>query len=249
MKIKSCIRYQLSEYASAVKKYYLIVLLIYSFFTIVSLVFHNGGSLSGVETVSTTFIFILMLASFRDHFNMLKQNGISRKTFFLSTAIVGPIIAFILIIIDIILFSIFNAIIEGNNAMMCMLNCFEQLYPDRVSDSSFFQRTIETILLMGCINTFAMSVGYTIAAIYYRLTKFTKIIFFTSIPVLYIGFFFIDSYMFNGAIIEKIEAAIKFCFGVGTNNPYIPMLTLIIMSVIVFSISWIAIRRAPVKEK
>lgn len=248
MKLKKSIKFQATEFASPTAKYYLILFILFSFTTIISYTVTRNGNMSGIETISTIFIFILMLSAYREHFNMLLQNGISRKTFFLSTIITGTAYAFILIILDTVMFDVFSLVLN-RSSYTYMTNIFEQIYPSRYDDSSFIQKTIESILLMGCVNMVAMSAGLTISSIYYRLTKVLKIIVFTAVPASVMLFFPTDQLLFNGFLSDRLSDLIKFSFGVDTDNPFIPMITLIILSFIGFGISWLFIRRSPVKEK
>ena len=86
--MKSAMIYQISEMKKPLLIYYAIIffLLLASFLT-TEVFLHisaNGTTINGIEISSMIFIFVCGLNSFKEPFRMFLQNGLSRKTLFLS---------------------------------------------------------------------------------------------------------------------------------------------------------------------
>ena len=84
MRIKTAVRYQINDYIKPVLIYYFSIFCLTLLFGMIPLIFGGNGrfSLTGIEFITSIFMFVLGLYSFKEVFLMMLQNGISRKQCF-----------------------------------------------------------------------------------------------------------------------------------------------------------------------
>lgn len=116
--MKKTLKYQLHDFKTSLLVYlsiYLTVAIVIGAFFIWTGSKPESASLNGSNSMdfsSTIFTFIMGLAIFKEHFWMVAQNGISRKTFFKSCMYCMLIINFILAITTVV-FTLFFTQMSG----------------------------------------------------------------------------------------------------------------------------------------
>lgn len=250
MNLKAATLYQVKDYKNSVLIYYLVVVLVVTF----SLITISAGdsstftSTGGIESATSIFLFVAGLNSFRESFLMLMQNGISRKTMFISRVISVGILSVIMAIIDRILIFLMGLVNTGNDRIE-ISGLYEHFFADHAAGLNALQRGLEGILLAIVLYLASVAFGYFITAAYYRMGKASKIAISVGVPV---GIFFvlpiIDATMAGGRIFRFIAKVLKLIFGFGEADPYNLILSCFVAFVIFFGLSWLIVRNAVEKN-
>jgi len=196
---------------------------------------NDGVMIRSIEMSSMIFLFVMGLNSFKSVFFMMSANGISRKTMFVSfVAMVGTVSAG-MALID----TIFSVCASGGSATM-----FELIYNIKgTATASGFVWRLCTYLVI------AMA-GYLITTLYYRMSKAVKLLVSIGVPVLVLFVWpAVDYSLLNGVTTDAVGRLISWASGLSTGNPYIAVMSDIVLTVLFGALSWVAMRRAPVKTK
>lgn len=250
MKIKSAVKYYLTDAKKSLMVYYLIVyvILIVSTLAINRLV-ENGGnaSVSGFEMSSVFFLFILGLNSFKENFKMFLQNSLSRETLFISFVISILMISAFMAFMDRMNEVIANSLLDVHASYQSL---FSQLYSQRyLGNSSSIRIVLEGFLWYFSVYGAIAMAGYFITILYYRMNKAMKILVSIGVPALLIIVLpFIDINFANGVISRYMFELLLLALGYKHGfNPYYFMITSIISFVVFGLLSYSLARRAETK--
>lgn len=201
---------------------------------------HNQFSVGGLETASAVFIFIAGLNSFKSTFHMFSANGISRKTMFISFIAAIGVVAVGMAVVDGVYSLIMRTIGNYEPAFM-------QMYGLDPANGAY----IPTALLwMFCSNLAAGMTGYLITTLYYRMNKAVKLLASIGVPVLLLFVLpIVDAALFNGVVMNTIGWFIGWASGLASGNPYMGVISNILLTVVCGILSFVALRRAPVKAR
>jgi len=242
MLTNTAVKYRLWENRKALIIFYLIIYLVMIASIIAVSSVNEVITLNGLEFASMIFIFIVGL-EFSEPFQMLLQNGCSRKTIFLS------------FVYSIIPIATVMALIDGLNGILMNQftnyeNMFLQFYGPRFTEAVGVMQFIEGFLWSLTAYTMVAIIGLFITALYYRMNKQMKWIVSIGVPAFFmIVLPLIDTSFFNGAIIEGIGKVLDFAWGYQNGyNPYFSMISCILFSVIFGSLAYSLIRRAVVRD-
>jgi hypothetical protein len=179
---------------------------------------------------------------------MLMQNGISRKTMFLSRIAAMGILCTGMMIIDRFVVGVIGAF-AVNSTSFRISGMYEQMFFKRVKDLDFLQKNLEGVLFTLCFYIASIAVGYFITTAYYRMNKPLKLAVSVGLPV---SVFFIlpivDTTITNGRINRFIGYMIGTVFGMNKEKPFNFMVSCIIAACIFFGLSWLLIRKAVDKK-
>jgi hypothetical protein len=199
------------------------------------------GSIQGLELASAIFLFVLGLNSFTDVFKMFMQNGISRKTMFISQIASTLVISSVMALIDTVLSLISKSISVVNDGIYSA-GMLEMLYDIRIDSIGGF---IISFLLCYFMYISLTAVGYLITTLYYRMNKTQKIIVSIGVPaLLFVILPVVDTLLFKGVLftgVAKISGALLI-------NPFMCMLSCFILFGIFMVLSWMLVRKAVVKN-
>lgn len=260
MKIKSTLKYQLYDQKSSIFIYYLVMILLYTIIgtsmsislksnAYVSLDSTYAVYMSGMEMATGIFLFVLALNSFKENFGMFIQNGVSRKTFFLSKLLNTAVLCFVMSFIDTLLLN-FGKWIATKADGLYSQGIFEIGYSDYVSSLSPIIKYVESYFYNIFLYSTFIAVGFFITLLYYRMNKVWKIAVSVGVPILCFWILpFMDYYFFHSNISQWSSQFMNKILGFSTSNPLIGMFTMLLISVIFFTISWLLMRRAIVKER
>lgn len=256
MNIKAAYRYQIDDNKFSTIIYYLIIVCIYVFLYSSMAITLNAndsttitGQFSGIELATAIFAFVAGLNSFKEIFRMLMQNGISRKTLFISRCYTVITYAAIMAVSDKLLYIIFKGLSLTTDGSLEYLSLYELIYcskPTQLNDLGFH---IMSLLFQFTLYLAAMAVGYLIRLIEYRLNRLGRIALNVSVPVLLVLVLPIfDSSVTNGRIFTTLGNVFQFCYGFTTKNSLCGALTQALMFLAFSFFSWLLIRRAPIKD-
>jgi hypothetical protein len=253
MSLKSVIKYQIADFKSAVIVFYLTVLLLIALFSVLfyEIADTSAVSISGTETATIFFLFVIGLNSFRETFKMTIQNGISRRTMFKGFLFTALIMSVGMSVINELFLLGGRIFISGRNNVS-YISLFEQIYfLDRGDEASrnILQFTIGEILFVTFLSAAAMMLGYFITSLYYRLNKSGKIAVSIGVPAMLIIIIPVfDALVTKGLIYKAAGHLIMFAFGILNGyNPCYAMASCFIIFTLLASISYTMIKKAPVK--
>ncbi|NLY32309.1 MAG: hypothetical protein GX065_05910 [Firmicutes bacterium] len=245
--MKSAMIYQISEMKKPLLIYYAIIffLLLASFLT-TEVFLHisaNGTTINGIEISSMIFIFVCGLNSFKEPFRMFLQNGLSRKTLFLSYLCSLLSVTGVMAIID----TSIGAIGRSLGSYQSAFHEFYRQYFPAVGPGQVFVGFALSLLLY----TTSALTGYFITSLYYRMSKGLKLLVSIGVPVLLIIVLpIVDMGYANGAISRGLGEIFLLASGVKAGyNPLYPLGSCIILSSVLAGLTYLLQRRAVIKEQ
>lgn len=247
MKIKSAYKYQVLGFKNSVLVYYFVVFAV-TFLQagLIAITTRNGDTIvstGGMSIASLIFIFIVGLCSHKENFLMLTQNGVSRKTQLLSWILSALSVSAVLAVVD-NLVDFLLALANQDNANVYIDSFFGMIY-----GQSGFSGWMTSVLFCITMYLFAMTVGYFITIMFYRLNKAGKIIVGAGVPIfINIGYPIIEAYITGGAITRALGRFFDFALGLSSGQPYRAVLSFIVFSTVVLLFCWLLMRRSVVKQ-
>jgi hypothetical protein len=249
MYLISVTKYMLREYKRALALFYAIQIILMScLFAIVINVDRSTAQFTGAESIGITFIFVVSLASFKETFRMLIQNGVSRKTMIVGQVAWILCMSAIMSVID-RLISLVGAIGTHITDRFTTGGLLEQLYPSRFSyDPGNILTHFKTIAFSFCLYAAFAALGYLISHLYYRMNTAAKVAVSISVPCfLIIGLPIIDR-VTKGKISYFFERVSYLLSGVGgSGSPLRLMAFSLLCCALLCGLSWLLLRRAQVK--
>lgn len=204
-----------------------------------------NGEVNGVDLGAFITIFVLGLCSFKKPFYFSQGNNVSRKSFIIGTIKYGVVMTAILPFINIIISKALSIFTDSPNIfdLIYMLPENFQIYLNpALSDMKLY-------LLINYIWSFTIGLlifmtGLTITMIYFRLNKIGQIVV-SLIPIMMlIG---MDCF---GDFNENIGIpVIMKLLGFQPQNPYIGIITFIILSLVAMIIQLSLVRRATINKE
>lgn len=248
MNLKSSYKYQLSYVKGGAIAFYLIYLGVLIFnFCLAAVIINDGNmagtSVNGTEMPTTIFIFVLGICSFREPFYMLVQNGISRKTTFLSQSLVLLTLSGAMAIVS----TITNMVIRLVFSSGFNISFFQMLYQmgSKIYNTSTF--AMEMLFTFFIMFAFAM-LGMLLAAAFYRSGKLGRILVAAGIPItLFMILPVVDVALFNGEMMKKIILFIADIMGLTSKQPILGFITMTAVGLICSALTFLLVRKAPVK--
>ncbi|MBC3886919.1 hypothetical protein GH810_01140 [Acetobacterium paludosum] len=261
MKLSAIYKFQLAEHKKSIIVFYLVIIAILAVvFTIniVSVLIPNQSNfsiqLSGIDLAPTIFLFVCGLNAFKENFQMSLQNGISRKSLFVNRIAVDLTLAVGMSLLNqIILFigksmALFSATIQYSSLL-------EELYGLRYAGHpNGLMLYLEIFLFYIFLFAAFLSIGYFITVAFYRMNKKQKIAYIVGFYILaFVAFPLIDELLYKLGIFSVLisEVLLRFLYaimGVSAQNPYIAMISLLIISIIMRSLTWLLVRKTGIKN-
>jgi hypothetical protein len=246
MRLKSIVKYYFSDIKNSVIIFYLIIAAI-AMLIGCSVTFATEsnveGTIGGGEMATVIFVFIVGLNSFKQNFLFLSVNNIPRTRQFQGFVLSALAVSGIMAAVDTTYASILSEFVNYSSAFM-------QIYGDWITQTSkpFVIATSfiwSTVLYMAAITG-----GYLITSLYYRMIKLLKIIVSIGVPVmLSIVLPAVDATLAGGRIGKWLQEVLLVVGGLGNGiNPYIAVLSLVVGTAVVAVLSFLLVRKAVVKE-
>lgn len=248
MNIKATSKYQLNDFKKSLSTYYLVILLIIVFITVVDRIFGSNGSgnYNGFEFATVVFLFICGLNSFKDTFLMMLQNGVSRKSMFIGSSITFLSVSVLMTILDRAIAS-FGNLISNAIGGLSYTGFYDIIYSHRKLELNGLSYQLEALFITWMIYAAAVIVGYFITTLYYRMNKALKIIVSAGVPVTILFILpLLDSMVLGGKISVGVIKFFEFTFGSpgGKANPYNMLIVCIITIIAALLFSWLLVKRA-----
>jgi hypothetical protein len=268
MNIKAAYYYQLGDHKKSIIMYYIILMVVYllllttmtfSVSTVQTTTYTGtsgvtahttvSGSFGGMEWATIIFVFVAGCNAFKETFGMLIQNGVSRKTLFISRCITAVSISVIMATIGKVFLILFKLLTKISDGTLTCSSLYEQLYlKEAVGFGSFRLHAVSYIFDIFMYLCF-MTLGYVISLVYYRLNKSGKIALSVSIPVgLFLVLPIVDSTFTDGKISKAIFKFFDFAFGVSSGHPVNAMITCFVGFLLLSLCSWLLVKKSTVHE-
>lgn len=214
-------------------------------------IFGGRVTMSGIEVSTVIFLFVCGLNSFKSNFYFAKSNGISRKTFIKGLLISSIPIALVMSIIDIIINRINNIFIKNPTLYDVsygnLLGDVGRVYGGSWVQSNSLATIFNTILFQFSLCLLAYVVGIVINMIYYRSNKYVKVLV-SVIPVAFIMFSGNFSIRNSGLTI-RVKEFFDYIFGFNPVNVFACVSTFLVLTVVLWGIAFLLIRKAVIKER
>lgn len=207
----------------------------------------ESGTISSQEISTFIVVFIIGLCSFKPELHFGLQNGISRKTQFVSFFLSMCIICLGASLVDILLSRLI--MILNNSLGSTYYSMFELFYSSRTMFTGPVSRIIVQYFWEFSIMMAAAALGFLITNIYYMFNKMGKVIFSVSV---YCGCLFLlpalDVYILDSALSKSLARLLDLVmFGSGTYNPLYTIVFALVGTCILAGLTWLMTRRARVK--
>lgn len=254
MNLKHSYQYRLQTARKAVLIYYLVVVILCTINLILTKVTEQGQSFfNGIEASSIFFLFVLGLNTFKEDFYMLLQNGVSRKSTFLSILLYLGTLCGIMAAADMLL-----SVILANSGSYNML--FTSIYYGLVNNRAPLPNGISQYLCSFIWSLsfyfFASSLGLLITLFYYKAGKILRLVVSISVPAFWliilpaIDLALAPAGSQSFGIFDTIGRFGLYLAGFSPNhspNPWIGVLSLVTASILVQLGNWCIARRAVIK--
>ncbi len=253
MNLRASYRYQLADHKKSILVFYLVIFCIYALMgiSIAMILRGNGeayGSITGLEISTMVFLFVTGLNTFKENFGMLTQNGISRRSLMVGRLFVMLTVCLFMTLLDRVWYfcgvwfhNIFGDIINTQLFMDMIYN--------RAKDVSRVWLHVESLAFNFAIYFAAMSVGYLITVVFYRLSKIWKTILGAGLPIFFLILLpIIDMQFFQGLISNHVWNFCLKVFGVASGNPMYAVASFLVISAVTLTGAWLVMRRAPLHE-
>lgn len=242
--MKKTLKYQLHDLSTSLFVFLSIYLAVVILIGIAAIATGSGpehsvqNGFNSMDFSSAIFCFIIGLAIFKEHFWMVAQNGISRKTFFKSCMYCMLIVNFILAIATNIFTMIFTELSGLHWSTM-----FGSLYT-RFNQNAIVTFLVSVIFIFVAYNLVFLS-GYFTTILFYRASKIGKVIIAAGLPIL---FFFILplSYGFIPEFWEVVFDIIFHITGMASGNPAYGIVTFTVIAALFGAISYPLAKRVEI---
>lgn len=181
MKIKQGMRYYLREFGRASLIYYGIVVLLFLATLIVSRALgEHNITVNGMDTASLIFVFVLGLNAFKSEFGLFVQNGISRRTLWVDFLLSAGVLCLAMALIDSCYPLIFGRSLQYDSLFGTLYNRI----PSFASGAAAAHGGFVAVLWLVLAYLSAISFGFFITTLFYRMSKPLKVIVSVGVPVL-----------------------------------------------------------------
>lgn len=243
MKSLKIARMNIEEMIKPTMIFYTIIISIIIIVTILrkSLTTHIG--VPEVDMITTIFLFVCGLNSFKSDFYFAKANNVSRNNF-----IVGIIFSVFPIVFTT---SILDLIINRITNLFTAMPSSYDFFFDFSSGMNWIQSNTLEVLFYTFFIHFLVGValylaGVVIRMIYYRSNKAMKIILSVMPIAIIVGYS--KLWHINGVAAQKLEHFLFSSLGLEPSNKYCTIVTFMVISIVLSIVSLLLIRKVTIKE-
>lgn len=227
-------KYQLQDSGKAMLIYYLIMASLLVLLAVLIRFARTPEPIStgGLDLATIIFLFIAGLGCFKSSFRFTSANGVSRRRFFRENIPALLALAGLATVVDTLMASIYRTFLN-------YISLHQMLYP--TSDA------ISGIIWLFAVYAASIFLGWFITLLYYRSSKPQKLMISLSPVVLFIGFGFANT-LTSGRVSSAIQRFFLGFWGTESMTPYAAVMNLSITIVLLCSLIFLLVRRAPVKS-
>lgn len=242
MKLKKAIKYNLVVTGKSMITFYCVVAAVYIFLTVLFAMLDGIQGNASMEMAAMIFLFSVGVVFYSEYFKMFLQNGISRKTMFISVGVSLFIGAAVMSLLDTLI-----GLVMSNAGIITPL--MRMIYGARIAELSAAQSFIELFFLSLTLYFFLAVLGYFVGIVFAKLSKTMRIVLPVGLPVLLIAGVILDLNITNGNIMGSIGKFFLFVSGFQNDgNMNILTVSCLCFALIFLLLSWLLIRRATVND-
>jgi hypothetical protein len=186
-------------------------------------------------------LFVMGISTIREDIRLMVQNGIGRRTVFVTELLVALSVSLLLAVAGELLISIGQAL-AATWPEFSITDLYQILYANGVNLS--FGIDFERIALAFSICTFANLAGMFISLLYYRLNKAWTLAVSIGVPLLLI--FGLPMMLTRSGIGHLLEHLLHMVLDFILSGPWALSLCFLLATVLTCILNWLMMRRAPV---
>ena len=253
MKIKQAFLFQFNDLKKAMFIFYGVLALLLVFFIALFAISgpSSGENYNSFEFSVYLFMFLMGGLIFNQYFHMTIQNGISRKTMYISRILCFMLIAAIATGINMI-WTIVGIFLPQDLASFRLVTLLDVGYGSRMD----LQSPAGLVFLL-FMNFFLLllftALGNFFAALYYKMNKTTAITVSICVPAIVVAIITLDIIFLDTAILGKLLEFFNFITGLGLIRgtafaPWRGPVSCLIITALLFFIAWLLLRRMDIKK-
>lgn len=249
MNIRPAFQYRFQDTLKSIGVFFAIMVVL--FLIVISLVSYSvsiGGKVSGNFSpfvfAATITLFVMGITTIRDDLRLMLQNGIGRRTIFVTELFVALSVSMILAFAGVLLIAIGQTLIATRSEFI-ITDLYQQLYTDGSNNTLSFGKHLENIALSFSIYTCVNIAGIFISLLFYRLNKMWTLIVAIGAPLLlFIGLPLLLTRSRLGYILESVFVRI---LEFALSSPWAMFLCFLLAAIFIGILNWLMLKRAPVK--
>lgn len=242
MKLKKAIKYNMVVTSKSMLIFYCAVAAVYIFLAILFAMLDGIQGNATMEMAAVVFLFTVGVVFYSEYFKMFLQNGVSRKTMFISVSISLFIGSAIMALLDTLI-----GLVMSRAKIITPL--FHMIYEQRIAELPAVQTGFELFFLNLMLYFFIAMLGYFTGVLFTKLSKLMRVILPVGLTVVLVAGAVADVNLTNGKIFGAIGNFFIFISGFqnGGNINYLTV-SCLCFSVIALAVSWLMVRRATVSD-
>ncbi|MGI6648979.1 MAG: hypothetical protein ACOX5W_07955 [Bacillota bacterium] len=246
MNIRPAFQYRFLDTLKGVGIFYAIMAVLMA--GISCLVFYavsKGGKVSvsffAFEFAAAITLFVMGITTIREDMRLMLQNGIGRRTIFVTELLVALSVSLLLAIAGELLIAVGQVVITSRSEFF-ITDLFQIIYANGINYNLTLGARFESIVLAFGLYTFVYLAGMFISLLFYRLNKIWTLIVAIGAPLLLIMGLRIA--LTPGSFLAlALGTMLEFAL----SSPWALFLCFLLAAVLISFLNLIAIRRAPIK--
>ena len=241
-------RYEIRNYSRAIGVLWLVMALIPA--VVMALAYFLGGrtastaSLNGYSLALGMFGLVLGMVCLRENQRVLNQNGVSRRSAFLSDIAALAVAAVLVAVGTTVIMGTYRAIL-GDEGRVLITDVYQLLYEPSGSGLGGLVRGAALSAVLGWM---LAAVGQLCSALYWRLNKFWTILISVAVPLaLIFGSVPLLSWMSGTSAGQAAARALAACGRFLMASVWNLAAVLLIMGAAGFALAWLLLRRAMIR--
>ena len=249
MNLRPAYKYRFCDMVKGIGVFYAIMVVVMtSVMGMVSYTASNGsevtGSFSAFVFAASITLFIIGITTIREDLRLMLQNGIGRRTVFVSELLVVLSVSLLLCVAGELLITIGQAV-SANRSNVVITDIYQMLYTNGSNYHMSLTQHVESIALAFGIYMFANLAGMFISLLFYRLNKMWMLITAIGVPIfIFIGLPVILTQTRPGLLLESVFNMIV---AFALKSPWALLICFLLTAVLIGIVNWLMMRRAPVK--
>ena len=239
MKVKQFLKCQYWLSRSSYLIFMGVILTLYLLSMVLMMFIHEDGSSNGQDMAAIIFAFVMGIALCWDNLKMALANGVSRRTVFTSTLLSSLIGSAVLTVFTLCCTQLFGSLLNAYSIYSFTYEGYA---------ASPFLSILAQALWQMALYFLSMMTGLLIAVIYYRLNKVATIAVSVGVPVFC---FMVLPILFTllPTLFTAFVSAFSKLFSFIARSPYHSCLVFLITAAVMAALSWLAMRRAPLRAQ
>lgn len=236
MNLRQGIRYYLKSYRNSIVIFYLVIACVLLIGLLLQRVLGSSVVEEMLETATKFFLLVAGMNSFKEELGLFLQTGHSRKTLFLSFLCNACIISLGMALIDWLYHWPLRNVLHTS-----------MLYEYMFANGQIAGLSLPGILYSFMLNLLALTTGFFVTTLYYRMNRGLKIAVSVGAgALLFVGLPLIE--IFTGGLMQVLIGAGAWLLGYG-GHVLRAMLVLLCSCALMSGLSFLLVRRAPLKAE